>query len=141
MDDHQLKETDPLPMKRAVAFSQNIKVSKEIVDLINRMKESYYEKLKPEAQKETVRVSAMHIDGGMGSSAREERLAWLKGTTEEGECRILNNVRCLSEGVDVPSLDAVLFLSARDSEVDVVQSVGRVTVSYTHLTLPTILLV
>ena len=126
VDDHQLKETDPLPMKRAVAFSQNIKVSKEIVDLINRMKESYYEKLKPEAQKETVRVSAMHIDGGMGSSAREERLAWLKGTTEEGECRILNNVRCLSEGVDVPSLDAVLFLSARDSEVDVVQSVGRV---------------
>lgn len=126
VDDHQLKETDPLPMKRAVAFSQNIKVSKEIVDLINRMKESYYEKLKPEAQKETVRVSAMHIDGGMGSSAREERLAWLKSEMEDGECRILNNVRCLSEGVDVPSLDAVLFLSARDSEVDVVQSVGRV---------------
>lgn len=126
VDDHQLKETDPLPMKRAVAFSQNIKVSKEIVDLINRMKESYYEKLKPEAQKETVRVSAMHIDSGMGSSAREERLAWLKSEMEDGECRILNNVRCLSEGVDVPSLDAVLFLSARDSEVDVVQSVGRV---------------
>ena len=35
-------------------------------------------------------------------------------------------MRCLSEGVDVPSLDAVLFLSARNSQVDVVQSVGRV---------------
>ena len=42
------------------------------------------------------------------------------------ECRILTNVRCLSEGVDVPSLDAVMFLSARSSLVDVVQSVGRV---------------
>ncbi len=39
---------------------------------------------------------------------------------------MLTNVRCLSEGVDVPSLDAVLFLSARNSQVDVVQSVGRV---------------
>lgn len=126
VDDRQLKDTDPQPMKRAVAFSQNIKVSKEIVSQINELKDSYYEALKPEAQKQTVRVSAMHIDGSMGATQREERLAWLKADIEDGECRILNNVRCLSEGVDVPSLDAVLFLSARDSEVDVVQSVGRV---------------
>ncbi len=126
VDDHQLKETDPSPMKRAVAFSQNIKVSKEIVELINDLKTSYYDSLKPEVQKETVRVSAMHIDGSMGASERDRRLAWLKGEIEDGDCRIVSNVRCLSEGVDVPSLDAVLFLSARDSEVDVVQSVGRV---------------
>lgn len=126
VDDHQLKETDPQPMKRAVAFSQNIKVSKEIASLINDLKDSYYDALKPEAQKQTVRVTAMHIDGSMGATSRDERLAWLKADIEDGECRILNNVRCLSEGVDVPSLDAVLFLSARDSEVDVVQSVGRV---------------
>lgn len=126
VDDHQLKETDPQPMKRAVAFSQNIKISKELVSTINELKDSYYNALKPEAQKNSVRVSAMHIDGAMGATQREERLAWLKADTEDGECRILNNVRCLSEGVDVPSLDAVLFLSARDSEVDVVQSVGRV---------------
>lgn len=124
--DQQLKETDPLPMKRAVAFSQNIKISKEIVSVINDLKESYYESLKPEVKKKTVKVSAMHIDGGMGATQREERLGWLKSDIPDGECRILNNVRCLSEGVDVPSLDAVLFLSARDSEVDVVQSVGRV---------------
>ena len=51
---------------------------------------------------------------------------WLKAPTESNECRILTNVRVLSEGVDVPSLDAVMFLSARNSQVDVVQSVGRV---------------
>jgi predicted helicase len=50
----------------------------------------------------------------------------VKRRTNENECRILTNVRCLSEGVDVPSLDAVMFLSARNSQVDVVQSVGRV---------------
>ena len=41
-------------------------------------------------------------------------------------CRVLSNARCLSEGVDVPALDAVMFLSPRKSQVDIVQSVGRV---------------
>lgn len=126
VDDHLLKETDPQPMHRAVAFSQTIKISKELVETINDLHDTYYNNLKPEAKKQTVRVSAKHIDGGMNASLRDAKLRWLKGDVEENECRILNNVRCLSEGVDVPSLDAVLFLSARDSEVDVVQSVGRV---------------
>lgn len=126
VDDHQLKETDPQPMRRAVAFSQTIKISKELVETINDLRDSYYDELKPEAKSQMVRVSAKHIDGGMNASLRDEKLRWLKADMDENECRILNNVRCLSEGVDVPSLDAVLFLSARDSEVDVVQSVGRV---------------
>jgi hypothetical protein len=59
--------------------------------------------------------------------ARNERLAWLKAETgETGPCRILTNARCLSEGVDVPALDAILFLHPRKSQIDVVQSVGRV---------------
>lgn len=52
---------------------------------------------------------------------------WLKEQPEnERECRMLTNARCLSEGVDVPSLDAVVFISPKNSQVDVVQSVGRV---------------
>ena len=50
----------------------------------------------------------------------------LKDEPPANTCRILSNVRCLSEGVDVPALDAVLFLTPRNSQVDVVQSVGRV---------------
>ena len=43
-----------------------------------------------------------------------------------GGCRILSNARCLSEGIDVPALDAVLFMSrAVQSIVDIVQAVGR----------------
>lgn len=71
-------------------------------------------------------VASKHIDGSMNATDRNELLSWLKDEPEERECRVLTNVRCLSEGVDVPSLDAVLFLSARNSQVDVVQSVGRV---------------
>ena len=74
-----------------------------------------------------VSVSAQHVDGTMPATTRDEKLSWLNAAPADGnECRILTNVRCLSEGVDVPSLDAVLFLSARNSQIDVVQSVGRV---------------
>jgi predicted helicase len=66
------------------------------------------------------------VDGGMNASQKEEKLDWLKAETPANTCRILSNVRCLSEGVDVPALDAVLFLTPRNSQVDVVQSVGRV---------------
>ena len=68
----------------------------------------------------------LHIDGGMSSVEKDSRLKWLKEEPQEGHCKILFNVRCLSEGVDVPSLDAVAFLSPRKSEVEVVQIVGRV---------------
>ena len=73
-----------------------------------------------------VTVQAMHMDGTMAAPQRDQMLTWLKEETPDNECRIITNVRVLSEGVDVPSLDSVLFLSARNSQVDVVQSVGRV---------------
>jgi predicted helicase len=73
-----------------------------------------------------VSIESKHIDGSMSAPERDELLNWIKSDIDDGDCRILTNVRCLSEGVDVPSLDAVLFLSARNSQVDVVQSVGRV---------------
>ena len=122
-----LKSADPAPMRRAVAFCQNIRISKHTTDMFNTHKEEYYESLSPTERAEVVSVEAQHVDGTMNATEREEKLAWLKSVNPDGmECRILTNVRCLSEGVDVPSLDAVLFLSARNSQVDVVQSVGRV---------------
>ena len=127
VDAELLKESDPTPMRRAVAFCQSIKVSKKIRDIFNTQKDAYYESLSPEERAEVVTVESQHIDGTMGASTRDDKLSWLKSVPEEGkESRILTNVRCLSEGVDVPSLDAVMFLSPRNSQIEVVQSVGRV---------------
>ena len=122
-----IKESDPEPMRRAVAFCQNIKASKKITETFNTVTTHYHESL-PEDRKEKMAVVVSdHVDGTMSAPIRDEKLAWLKSpSVDSNECRILTNVRCLSEGVDVPSLDAVLFLSARNSQVDVVQSVGRV---------------
>ncbi len=126
-DEGILKESDPEPMRRAVAFCQNIKVSTKTAGTLNLTRDTYFNSLEPEARESLVHAHAQHIDGGMATPERDDKLAWLKAAPADGrECRILTNVRCLSEGVDVPSLDAVLFLSARNSQVDVVQSVGRV---------------
>jgi predicted helicase len=125
-DEGIIKETDPEPMRRAVAFCSNIAASRKITGTFNSATDTYIDALPEEKRESMVSVQAQHIDGGMNAPRRDELLAWLKAEIPERECRILTNVRCLSEGVDVPSLDAVLFLSARNSQVDVVQSVGRV---------------
>ncbi|WP_031456918.1 DEAD/DEAH box helicase [Flavobacterium chungangense] len=125
-DEGIIKDSDPLPMKRAVAFCSNIKVSRKITETYNTASDSYIDSLPKEKRDTMVSIASKHIDGSMSAPERDELLGWIKSDIEEGDCRILTNVRCLSEGVDVPSLDAVLFLSARNSQVDVVQSVGRV---------------
>lgn len=125
-DEGIIKETDPEPMRRAVAFCQSIAASKKITNTFNVASEIYIEELPTEKQETMQLVASKHIDGTMNATDRNELLSWLKAEPKQRECRVLTNVRCLSEGVDVPSLDAVLFLSAKNSQVDVVQSVGRV---------------
>ena len=125
-DDEVTKKSDPAPMKRAVAFCSNIETSKTISSVYNSASESYINQLPLDEQSNMVSPVAKHMDGTMTAPMRDQLLGWLKEDTTDNECRIITNVRVLSEGVDVPSLDAVLFLSARNSQVDVVQSVGRV---------------
>ena len=136
------------PMRRAVAFCQVIEKeykgskhkvsSKLIAEMFQTVIEEYQQaertallkqnpdlKLPPQL---AMTCQAEHVDGGMNAGEKESKLQWLKAPEglPENTCRILSNVRCLSEGVDVPALDAVLFLTPRNSQVDVVQSVGRV---------------
>lgn len=125
-------------MKRAVAFCQVIEksdkakthkvASKEIAEMFAQVVEAYRDSEDPEAVTPSGALSceAAHVDGSMNAAEKEVKLNWLKAEPPADTCRILSNVRCLSEGVDVPALDAVLFLTPRNSQVDVVQSVGRV---------------
>ena len=127
LDTDESFNDDKKAMHTAVAFCQNINISKKIANMFNQHKDAYYDSLTGEERAKLVGVSADHIDGSMGASERAEKLSWLKDVSADSQdCHILCNVKCLSEGVDVPSLDAVMFLSAKNSQVDVVQSVGRV---------------
>lgn len=130
-------ESDPHLMRRALAFTHKIGhsdepgTSRNIEHVLPRISEIYNESLPEDERTGVVHITARHVDGGMGATERNAALAWLaEDATDPQECRVVTNVRCLSEGVDVPALDAVLFLSARNSQVDVVQSVGRVMRSF-----------
>ena len=114
---------DPEPMQRAVAFSQTIKASERVQEYFTEIVNEYQKKY-PEEQ--SLRCEVQHVDGTYGAVERNQRLEWLRQDPGANACRVLSNVRCLSEGVDVPALDAVLFMNPRRSIIDIVQSVGRV---------------
>ena len=111
-------------MSRAVAFSRSIKDSKAFVKQMADLIDAY--KADHPSEENILNCELDHVDGGDNALKRNSLLDWLKAPAEPDRCRILSNARCLSEGVDVPMLDAVIFLNPRNSIVDVVQSVGRV---------------
>lgn len=111
------------PLRRAVGFCSSIQASRDIDEAFPKVVEAYVSST-GDASGPTCRLD--HVDGSMDSKLRERKLDWLADASEPGECRILTNARCLAEGVDVPSLDAVIFFSPKRSKVDVVQAVGRV---------------
>ena len=117
-------EGDVKYMQRAVAFSRYIRDSKAFVQRFGEILAEY--RIKHPDEDNILNCEAEHVDGTFDSLRRNGLLDWLKAPAPANTCRILSNARCLSEGVDVPALDAVLFLNPRKSIIDVVQSVGRV---------------
>ncbi|NMM17517.1 MAG: DEAD/DEAH box helicase, partial [Cellulomonas sp.] len=123
---------DPVPMTRAVAFARSIKDSNKFAKQFRAIVDDYISTTgigdddDPTTDDAPLLCEVEHVDGTFNVLRRNEKLDWLKAPIQDGNCRILTNARCLSEGVDVPALDAVMFLNPRKSVVDVVQSVGRV---------------
>ena len=122
-DEENSFANDPASMKRAVAFNSSIAASKKFVSLFCEIQDE----LKLHGHDDSVvSVELDHVDGTNNALFRKSRIDWLKESTPDGRCRVLSNARCLSEGIDVPALDAVMFLNPRNSIVDIIQSVGRV---------------
>ena len=123
-EDKRPGEGPPRRLARAIAFNNTIKSSQRLAAFWNDIV-SQADRLMPEGERSSpLHCETRHVDGQHHALERKARIEWLKGTSE-GACRILSNARCLSEGIDVPALDAVLFMSPRSSQVDVVQAVGR----------------
>ena len=125
---HEENLSDPVPMKRAVAFARSIADSRQVSSQFDHIVTQYLDSFDPheEIRESPLKCEAQHVDGTYNILLRNSLLDWLKSDPGPKACRILSNARCLSEGVDVPSLDAVIFLNPRDSVIDVVQSVGRI---------------
>ncbi len=119
---------DPNPMRRALAFCKDIKTSERIRDTFNsqEIQEELFNLHQLYKETPPLHCTFAHIDGKQSAKMRNKALDWLKEDAGENSCRVLTNVRCLSEGVDVPALDAIMFLHPRKSHVDVIQAVGRI---------------
>ena len=140
---------DAKPMKRVVGFAQvinrdakNIKIASklftqefdnvvnvyrdQVLELANKERDAFEDQEYEYVANHQLHCDCKHIDGSMNANQKGDLLQWLREEPEQDHCKILFNVRCLSEGVDVPALDAVIFLSPRKSQVEVVQTVGRV---------------
>ena len=112
------------PLKRAIAFTNTIRSSKRLVEHWSNVVDRAIEQLPKAQQRRALRTQTQHVDGQHHAQERKNCIDWLKGE-DANACRILSNARCLSEGIDVPALDAVLFMTPRSSHVDIVQAVGR----------------
>ena len=122
-------EANGVKLKNAVAFCSTIAESKRMTEHFKDAVDLYIDYEREHGkQLPEFRCKLEHVDGTMDSNTRRERLRWLEQTEsgKDAACRILSNARCLAEGVDVPSLDAVIFLQPKKSQIDIIQAVGRV---------------
>ncbi len=124
-EDHNLQnQYDTAPSQRAINFCKSINTSKNIKDSFETIMECYDEELKKKSFK-NLKISIDHIDGTMNCKDRLEKLENLNAF-EPNICKVLSNARCLSEGVDVPALDSIVFFDGKSAMVDIIQAVGRV---------------
>ncbi len=120
----------PGRLHRTIAFANSIKRSKffaealahpELRSLITRR----VRRGRRDAES-SLKIDAKHLDGANSAFQRNQALRKLRRAGDGDTARVLCNVKLFSEGVDVPSLNAIVFMEPRDSQVDIVQAVGRV---------------
>lgn len=124
-EDNDLKnKADTFVSQRAISFCKSIQTSKNIKDSFETIMECYDEELKKKSFK-NLQIKIDHIDGTMNCKERLEKLEKLN-QFQPNTCKVLSNARCLSEGVDVPALDSIVFFDGKSAMVDIIQAVGRV---------------
>ncbi len=123
-DQNLQNKYDTAPSQRAINFCKSINTSKNIKDSFETIMECYDEELKKKSFK-NLKISIDHIDGRMNCKDRLEKLENLN-QFQPNTCKVLSNARCLSEGVDVPALDSIVFFDGKSAMVDIIQAVGRV---------------
>ncbi|MFP6337195.1 type ISP restriction/modification enzyme [Helicobacter pylori] len=117
-------KADTFVSQRAISFCKSINTSKNIKDSFETIMECYDEELNKKSFK-NLKISIDHIDGTMNCKDRLEKLEKLN-QFQPNTCKVLSNARCLSEGVDVPALDSIVFFDGKSAMVDIIQAVGRV---------------
>lgn len=103
-------------LKKIITFHNRKNNAKEFINTFDKALEIINPDEKP---------SIEYTDVIFGEMVQSERYKILKRLKENKNCSIIANVKCLSEGIDVPALDGIVFIDPKGSEIDIVQAVGR----------------
>ena len=114
-----LKAIKDYDLKRIISFHSRVNRAEAFATDIQQTMEWISAEHRPSG---TLRTD--FVSGNMPANKRKIKLDQLKALSSD-ERGVLSNARCLSEGVDVPSLDGVAFIDPRSSQVDIIQAVGR----------------
>ena len=114
-----LKAIKDYGLERIISFHSKVASAKQFAKEINELLEFI-----PGSQKPNGTIWSDYVSGTMSAADRKLRIDRLKALSDH-DIGVLTNARCLSEGVDVPSLDGVAFVDPRGSQVDIIQAVGR----------------
>jgi predicted helicase len=106
-------------LKRVISFHSRVNAAREFADKLPEVIEWMPNGARPEGN-----IKTNYVSGAMPTHKRSKNLRAL-AEIESDQRYVLSNARCLSEGVDVPALDGVAFIDPRNSEIDIVQAVGR----------------
>ncbi|NCG18162.1 MAG: helicase, partial [Rhodobacterales bacterium] len=121
-------------LRRTISFHSRVRKAKEFVNTLPKVCSWMGSEYAPEGE-----IVAGYVSGDMPVGRRNTKLNGLR-QIGAGQHGLLANARCLSEGVDVPTLDGVAFIDPRRSQVDIVQAVGRAIRKADGKTLGTILI-
>ena len=116
----------PGRLQRTMAFANSIRRSKWYAEALKESEVKRTTTRHMEEGQRAMNVVSLHLDASSSALERNRELRELAQADKKDECRVISNVKLFTEGVDVPQLDAVAFFDPRDSQVDVVQAVGRV---------------
>jgi superfamily II DNA or RNA helicase len=114
-----LKAIKDYDLRRMISFHSRVSRAEEFSKDIHKVVDWIDEKHKPSGE-----LKSDFVSGEMPTDKRRKKLAQLKGL-QDNQRGLLTNAKCLSEGVDVPSLDGVAFIDPRSSQIDIIQAVGR----------------
>jgi len=113
------KSVRDFDLRRVITFHGRVesakKFSEDHLEVVNWL---------PVSSRSVKSISTAYVSGKMNSQERSKKIERLR-TIKEDEVGILSNARCLSEGVDIPTLDGIVFIDPRRSQVEIIQAVGR----------------
>ncbi|MDC0913788.1 DEAD/DEAH box helicase family protein, partial [Paracoccaceae bacterium] len=114
-----LKAIKDYDLTRVISFHSRVNAARDFAAEVSELVDLIEPSNRPKGT-----LWSSFVSGAIRTTDRIIEIGKLK-SLESADIGVLANARCLSEGVDVPSLDGIAFIDPKGSQVDIIQAVGR----------------